>query len=143
MEAASCASPCSSAFLRIDLIRAWVYCINGPVFPLKSMDSLGLKSIVFFGSTFIMKYLSAPSPIVWKSLSFSSSGISASLPDSTDVSFASSYIFSMRSSASTTVPSRDFILPSGSSTIPYERWKILSAQAKPSFFSTSLSTWKW
>ena len=28
------------------------------------------------------------------------------------------HIFWMRSSASTTVPSRDFILPSGSSTIP-------------------------
>ena len=106
------------AFRRIEQMRACVYWMKGPVLPLKSMDSFGLKSIVFLGSTLMMKYLRAPRPIMWYSRSFSSSLRSASLPLSSEVFFASSYMLWMRSSASTTVPSRDFILPSGSSTMP-------------------------
>ena len=63
--------PFSSALRSTDLIRAYVYWINGPVFPLKSMDSLGLNVIFLRGSTFSKKYFNAPSPTV--SLIFSAS----------------------------------------------------------------------
>ena len=56
--------PFSAALRRMERMRAWVYWMNGPVLPLKSMDSFGLKSMVFFGSTLMMKYLRAPRPIM-------------------------------------------------------------------------------
>ena len=109
--------PASAALRSTEQIRAWVYWMNGPVLPLKSIDSRGSKSIVFFGSTFRMKYLSAPNPTIVETASASSSVQPSSLPSSSDISRAVDTMSAIRSSASTTVPSRDFILPSGSSTM--------------------------
>ena len=92
--------------------------MNGPVLPLKSMDSRGSKSMVFLGSTLRMKYLSAPSPTIVDTALASSSEQPSSLPSSADISRAVATMPAIRSSASTTVPSRDFILPSGNSTMP-------------------------
>ena len=109
----------SSAFLRMLRMRAYVYCMNGPVLPLKSMLSSGLKSIFLRASTLRMKYLRAPRPTMRAISCASASEMSSSLLTlSLLISRASSIIFSIKSSASTTVPSRLFILPLGSSTMP-------------------------
>ena len=93
--------------------------MKGPVLPLKSIDSSGLKSMFLRGSTFRMKYLSAPSPTL-RAISSASSLLmfSSRLTLSRLTSRASAIIWSISSSASTTVPSRDFILPLGNSTMP-------------------------
>ena len=44
--------------LEPEVYNSKAYCIKGPVFPLKSIDSSGLKSIRLLGSTFNIKYLS-------------------------------------------------------------------------------------
>ena len=48
--------------------------MNGPVLPLKSIDSSGLKSIFLRASTFRMKYFSAPKPTM-RAISFFSSSV--------------------------------------------------------------------
>ena len=110
--------PASAALRSTERMRAWVYWMKGPVLPLKSIDSRGSNSIVFLGSTFNIKYLRAPSPTIVETAFASSSVHPSSLPSSADISRAVETMSAIRSSASTTVPSRDFILPSGSSTIP-------------------------
>ena len=92
--------------------------MKGPVLPLKSMLSSGLKSMFLRASTLRMKYFSAPIPTMRATFCFSSSVISLNFPSSSLVLRASSIIAAISSSASTTVPSRLFILPFGSSTIP-------------------------
>ena len=110
--------PASDALRKIDFILAHVYCINGPVLPLKSIDSAGLKVIFLRGSTLRMKYFNAPRPTIRLMLSISSLVQFSNFPKSAEVLAASSIIPSIKSSASTTVPSRLFIFPFGSSTIP-------------------------
>ena len=58
--------PASAALRSTERMRALVYWMKGPVLPLKSIDSRGSNSIVFLGSTFNIKYLSAPSPTIVK-----------------------------------------------------------------------------
>ena len=58
------------------------------------------------GSTFRMKYFNAPRPTMRAISSASSGVISSTLPSSCEVSLAVDTISSIRSSASTTVPSR-------------------------------------
>ena len=78
--------PCSAAFRKTERIRAYVYCMNGPVFPLKSIDSFGLKVIFLRGSTFKMKYFREPNPTMREILAASSGVISSSLPSSCEIS---------------------------------------------------------
>ncbi|CUP40245.1 Uncharacterised protein [Segatella copri] len=65
-----------------------------------------------------MKYFNAPRPTMREISWRSSSLMSLNLPSSSLVWRASLIISAIRSSASTTVPSRLFIFPLGNSTIP-------------------------
>src|SRR5688572_31333696 len=57
---ADCGLSTVLSFLKIDLILACVYWTNGPVNPWKSIDSSGLKIILFLGSTRSRKNFNAP-----------------------------------------------------------------------------------
>ena len=82
------------------------------------MVSFGLKDIFFLGSTFKRKYFNPEIPIFSQISAISSSDRPSKKPLS-DVKFLASFITELNnSSASTTVPSLDFIFPSGKSTIP-------------------------
>ena len=118
----------SSDFFNKLIILTKVYWIKGPVCPERSMVSLGLKDIFLLGSTFKRKYFSPELPIFLQISKISSWDNSSKKPLSEVKDFASFITELNSSSASTTVPSLDFILPSGGSTIPYERWKQLEAQ---------------
>ena len=112
---------CSAAvpvLRKILLMRAWVYCIKGPVKPWKSILSSGLNNIFFFGSTRSKKNFKAPIPIISFSACNSVTVKSFTFPNSAVFSAAMRIILSTKSSASTTVPSLLFILPVGNSTIP-------------------------
>ena len=82
------------------------------------MDSFGLNNILFLGSTFKIKYFNADNPICSANICFSVSLNAADFSDAAKKALASSVISLIKSSASTTVPSRLFILPSGKSTMP-------------------------
>ena len=118
--------------------------MKGPVFPLKSMLSSGLNSMFLRASTLRMKYFNAPMPTMRAISCASSSVIFSSLFTlSALICLASAIMVAIRSSASTTVPSRLFILPLGSSTIPYEKWTRSLPHLNPSLSSRMDSTWKW
>ena len=136
--------PDSEALRRMERIRAYVYWMNGPVFPLKSMLSAGLNNMFFRASTFNIKYFKAPKPTI-RAISLASSSLKSVslLILSSDILRALLIISATRSSASTTVPSRLFILPLGSSTMPYEKCTRSFPHSKPSLSNKMESTWKW
>ena len=95
--------------------------VKGAVLPFMSIDSSGLNIMFFLGSTFKIKYFNAPKPTMLDNSAISASEKSSVLPNWRVFSSAISTMLCIKSSASTTVPSLDFIFPLGSSTIPYER----------------------
>ena len=101
----------------MELIRAAAYWMYGPVSPSNFREAAGSNMIVVFGLNFSSMNFNAPRPMI-SPRSASSAGSSSSPPRSLQASVASFAISSKRSSASTTVPSRLFILPVGRLTMP-------------------------
>ena len=85
---------------------------------IKRIVCIALSVIFLLSASGFVYYYSVLNSMNYVDISNDNDSTDSTLPSSSDVFFAFSTISSIRSSASTTVPSRDFILPSGSSTMP-------------------------